>query len=238
MNGYAHEDAERRPSAYPMNTQFPALAVCVCDPECGCILAPVTRYFEQRGVSWELAQQNGWYPTDAVDCYRRVVIPAVTHKAGHKYWQARDVTGKANIRYQSPRGPRHEALVRMTPLCTPKGIVIVEGPFDALAAAGEGYYGIALMGMLPSQATLYHLALLVEELPVVVALDRDSTNEALRITTWLASQKLNVRTARLPGPEKDLAACLPQRRRALLKAWFEPFNLKSSHRQMLRALRA
>lgn len=211
---YAHEQNERKVNVHPMCTELPPQSV---DDGFGMKAAD---YLTSRKLSKELAKQNGWYlSTQAGDEYPRIVIPAITHKAGHVYWQARDISGTAYIRYQSPKGPRHEALVRVLPRDKPKGIVILEGPCCALAAAGQGYIGYALMGMMPSQATMMHLALLIQdnpELNALVLLDRDSGNAAVKIVAFLASQGYKCKWAMLPGPEKDLAECLPSKRRKFL----------------------
>lgn len=216
---YWHESEERKPNAHPMCTEFPAQVVSPSVEQLA------TDYLYARKLVPELAEENGWYvSTDAQDTYPRIVIPAVTHKAGHVYWQARDISGKAYIRYQSPKGPRHEALVKVSPFHAPRGIVVVEGPMDALAAAGEGYLSYALMGMQPNQSTLLHLALLIEdtkELNTLVVLDRDSAEHALRIALFLSTQGYYAKVKHLPGPEKDLAACLPKKRNQFLKSNFQ-----------------
>lgn len=214
---YWHESEERKPNKHPMCTTFPTQSPMQHNMNC---------YLEKRNLDWKLARENGWYESD--DCgdkyvmYRRVVIPAVTHKAGHVYWQARDLFGHSHIRYQSPKGPRHEALVQVTPESSRLGVVVVEGPMDALAAAGAGYVSFALMGMIPSQATLYHLILLVheyKELPILVLLDRGENANAMRISTFLSSQGYLAKFAELP--EKDLAACNPLQRKSFLKQKFQ-----------------
>lgn len=197
---YWHEAEERRPNKFPMCISFPDRSICQFD---------MFTYLKERKLDYVVAVANGWYASeDAGDGYTRVVIPAVTHKVGHVYWQARDIFGKAYIRYQSPKGPRYEALVKVTPITKPKGIVVVEGPMCALRAAMFGYVGIALMGMQPSTATLYHLALLLADYPALkvrVILDKDSAQHAVRVTTWLASQGVNAKRHVLNGKEKDLA---------------------------------
>lgn len=216
---YWHESEERKPNAHPMCTEFPAQSVD------GVHCVKALCYLNERNLDKDLAVKNGWYvSSDAQDTYPRIVIPAVTHKAGHVYWQARDVSGKAFIRYQSPKGPRHEALIKVSPSQAPRGIVVVEGPMDALAAAGEGYLSYALMGMQPNQSTLLHLALLIEdtkELNILVVLDRDSAEHALRIALFLSTQGYYAKVKHLPGPEKDLAACLPKKRKQFLKSNFQ-----------------
>lgn len=223
---YWHEYEERKPNAKPMCTELPAQTVDLKHE------LAAHNYLTERNLDKALARFNGWYvSTEAGDRYTRIVIPAVTHKAGHAYWQARDVTGKAFIRYQSPEGPRHEALVRVETKDTPKGVLIVEGPMDALAGAGEGYLSYALMGMQPSKATLMHLALLVEDnrcQNVLVLLDRDSAQHATAVSTFLCSQGYFAQSNCLPGPEKDLAQCQPQKREVFLGQSFQSLSKSRS----------
>jgi hypothetical protein len=92
---------------------------------------------------------------------------------------------------------------------------------DALAAAGEGYTGYALMGMHPSTATMMHLALLLDEdKKTRILLDRDSSENGLRVCTFLASNSIACLMGVLPGPEKDLAACLKPKRKGQLNHLF------------------
>ena len=215
---YQHEAEERKPNKHAMCTEFPS---AYAGTE-----GYMWEYFWERKLENNVAVANGWYESCcAGDTERRIVIPAMTHKPGHVYWQARAVSPKAYLRYTSPKGPRHEAIVVVHPndVCgRPFGNVIVEGPMDALAAAGEGYSGYALMGMQPSKATLYHLALLLRDRqPTLVLLDRDSGAYGIPIVAFLASNSYNVRLATMPGPEKDLAECAPELRSKLLSRMFK-----------------
>jgi hypothetical protein len=183
-------------------------------------------YLLKRELDPELAQENGWFPSrNAGDSFLRIVIPCITHKTGHIYFQARDVTNKAYLRYQSPKGSRHEALCVIHPKQETRGNVVVEGPLDALAAAGAGYTGYSLMGMKPSQATLMHLALLLTETcgkeacPILICLDRGEVANSIKVAAFLASQSLTTAVAELP--EKDLAACLPKVREKFLHQSFK-----------------
>lgn len=213
---YQHETQERKPNTHPMCTALPPIAV---DHDARLLC---NEYLLKRELDPVLAQENGWFPSrGAGDSFLRIVIPAQTHKTGHVYWQARDVTGKAFLRYQSPKGPRHEALAKVVPNGFALGNVIVEGPLDALAAAMEGCIGFALMGMKPSQATLMHLALLLHDRPMsntIVCLDRGEGANATKVALFLATQGLSVAVNELP--EKDLAQCLPSKRRKFLRQSF------------------
>lgn len=218
MPYYQHEEFAHKQNAYPMCTELPSFNPSETASNC------CHEYLEDRKLDADLAKANGWFPsTTAGDAFLRIVIPAITHKQSHVYWQARDVTGKAYLRYQSPKGPRHEALVRVLPEDANKslGNIVVEGPMDALAAAMCGYVGYALMGMKPSQATIMHLALLIEDTPTsktLVCLDRGEMANAIKVVMFLSSQGYESAVAELP--EKDLAQCKPLARRKFLDRSF------------------
>ena len=229
---YTHEQQESKKNTHPMCTALPPMTV---DRDAGLLC---NEYLLKRNLDPVLAQDNGWFPSrEAGDSFLRIVIPCVTHKTAHVYWQARNVTGKAYLRYQSPKGPRHEALCVIHPEQETLGNVVVEGPLDALAAAGAGYTGYSLMGMKPSQATLTHLALLLttseghEALHTLICLDRGEVANGIKVATFLASQSLPAAVAELP--EKDLAECLPKVREKFLHQSFKHlFKSRSSVKRL------
>lgn len=222
---YWHESEERKPNKHPMCTEFPVQHTVQHNME---------QYLIDRKLDPGVARANGWYESNACgDKCNRVVIPAVTHKAGHVYWQARDIFGHSHIRYQSPKGPRHEALVQVTPESSKLGVVVVEGPFCALGAAQAGYMGYALMGMKPSASTLMHLCLLLEDhkdLPVLVMLDRDSAEAAVHVATFVSSQGYRCKIGHFTK-SKDLAELLPNERAKLLRTYFRTFDSSKRKRR-------
>ena len=132
MQTYSFEYKLDRDKA-PANTTWPLMSTSGVD------LDASRAYLKERGLSWDLAEENGWYPSrNAMDSFLRIVIPALTTVKDHIYWQARAVSKNVHIRYQTPRGPRHGALVRVRALPDDEHtceVVIVEGPLDALAVA-------------------------------------------------------------------------------------------------------
>ncbi len=204
---YAHERRPRRPAGSPTPPVWPPPAEHAW-PE-------VERYLRGRGLDPALARHAGWYPAEWAGALR-VVIPALT--AGPpRFWQARAITEAPGVRrYESPRAPRGEAVVAVFPPGASHGTVLVEGPFDALAAAGEGYVGIAWMGHRPTPEALDWARALARP-PVAIVADRDATVDALRI--WRRFP--GARYGEPPPPYKDLAACPGEVRRRFLHGLFE-----------------
>ena len=225
---YQHDRVElkRQYRKSELNTRWPTRGTDAEDIE------DMKTYLFERGLSYELAADNGWYPSwDAGDDYLRIVIPAFSSEVGHAYWQARAINPRAFIRYQSPKGPRHDACVRVAPstknqLSEDGGRtwnrvgVVVEGPMDALAAAECGVFSYALMGATPSKIVLDRLVSMLKEDydHLFVMPDRDAVKEGIDILYRLAVEMLPVKLVRLEQwtDKKDFASLPYATRRTIL----------------------
>lgn len=177
--------------------------------------AVVVAYLALRGLDPEIAATNGWYATqDAGDDHLRVLIPA-TNTKGYAYWQARAVDPDVEKRYRSPHYAVGDSVVLVYPTGgIPRRVVIVEGPMDALAAAGCGCLGLAVMGKQPDAAVYDHIISLVRGKGVVIVPDSDGFIGAVGIQAELAKRGVFAEI-RLAG-EKDLAALSDHYRRLVL----------------------
>lgn len=175
-------------------------------------------YLEARKLSFKLAKDNGWYPALDYAGNARVVIPASSMVNSWNYFQARlIVTAHPSVkRYVSPAAPRGDALAVVFPSKSPKGSIIVEGPMDALAAAGMGYVGVALMGNKPGEAVLDHIEEIVKVYgDCYVIPDRDAFQEGASITADLWARGVRCTLKSIQGA-KDLAELSPERRKILI----------------------
>lgn len=205
---YAHEYTERRREARPVRR-----ASALPKPAADLALAQ-DRYLARRGLDPDLARFNGWYPSlSAGDREARVVIPA---SPGYlRFWQARAMDPAVPKRYQSPHGPRGCAVIVVYPARgMTKTAVVVEGPMDALAAAGAGFLGVALMGNTPGPDVFDYLGTILAGRAVVVAPDRDAQGAGARWLAELTARDLAARLVLLPA--KDLASIRPEDRREAL----------------------
>ncbi len=216
---YAHEGYERKQTQTVLNNVWPELSSNGSDHDA------MRYYLATRRLSAEVAEANVWYPTrKANDDFLRICIPCVTPVEGHVYWQARAVSPKAFIRYQSPKASRLDAVVRVQPLnehgdrYDAATCVVVEGPMDALAAAACGYDSFALMGITPPQSTVEYLSSLINRRRTIVLLDNEceAAAKGVDIALYLASKGILVRQA--SPPRKDLAELTPERRLTLLRS--------------------
>lgn len=169
----------------------------------------------KRGLRIATAIKNHWYVSrDAGDFHLRVVIPCMSNNPQNRFWQGRLIASvEGALRYTSPAGcQRGDALVVVHPLNGPSGTCLVEGPFDALAAADVGFLGIAWMGMNPGDAPIAFAKQLLRE-PVLVVADGDNLGAAVKIWKHFPGAYLVN-----PYPYKDLAEMPEDERRAMLYA--------------------
>ena len=168
-------------------------------------------YLLWRHCEPELAKASGWYPAKYKEV-PRVIIPC-SNREGVPYFQGRDMTETHELRYASPPVPRDDSLCIVWPEDSkPRfGGVILEGPLDALAAAGEGFVGVSLMGNMPTDEVLQHLLTFARAFqPIYVVPDADALDAGARLFASLAQHGLDVK---LKTPAyKDLAAMSPKQR--------------------------
>jgi hypothetical protein len=176
----------------------------------------MAEYLGDRRLELDLAIDNLWYPScTAGDHHPRIVIPASSKIPGNVFWQARFMGEGVKPKYQSPHAARGDAVVVVWP--SQKGIThsaIVEGPMDALAAAGTGRMGVALMGVTPPDESLALTAALVRGTICVLVADTDAIPEMTRVYEYLCQRVPLVMVS--PFPCKDLAEAMPDEREAIL----------------------
>ena len=209
---YAHEWGERgvRPTAPLRPVVLPPWEERM-DPL-------LRRYLKGRQLSYEVASGNGWYATMDDQSYARVVIPASSLANSWPYYQARLIVEapKAVKRYMSPAAPRGDALAIVFPIGEILGSIIVEGPMDALAAAGMGYVGVGLMGNTPNSDVMDHIRAIVHVYGnCFVVPDRDAFQEGVEITASLWTRGVPCILKRIVGA-KDLAELSPEGRENLI----------------------
>lgn len=206
---YTHEFKEKREDAKPLRP--------VVMPEYEEELESLQdEYLSKRKLDIEVASLNDWYPTDD-NGIPRLVIPASTLTNTWPYYQARAMVDHP-VRYRSPAAPRGDALIVTHPEGQAVGVVVVEGPMDSLAAAGEGFIGVALMGNKPSEKVFEHLVSLLStfQLPAIVLPDRDAFQEGAILTAKLWTRGIKCQLRAIHGA-KDLAELSPSQRRLLLR---------------------
>jgi hypothetical protein len=176
-------------------------------------------YLRSRALDPDLARKNFWFPSRTVDGYDRVVVPATSDQTGNLYWQARLLSTEEPFvrRWESPHGvARGNAVCLVWPRLLTGKSLIVEGPMDALAAAGEGFLAVALMGVTPAPEVLDLTSRLIRGTICAIVMDLGAETPMAENAQYLAQRhSLHARLI-TPYPAKDLAAMTREERRALL----------------------
>lgn len=141
----------------------------------------------------------------------------------YAFWQGRLIEDNDSYRrWDSPRGPRGDALVYLTPthLILEGPLLVVEGPLDALAIAEFGYDVVAILGATPTGIVLNHVAGLAqarERVPRVLWVpDKDAVKPAMKRQAALGTMGVLTTVQMLPGAYKDFAEIPRENRREIL----------------------
>lgn len=212
MNAYDHEREGRTvDDTRPFNQSMP--------PVNEGLWLRMQYYLRQRELSFDLAKTNGWYPSsNAGDRDARIVIPA-TASEHNVYWQARSMEPHPVLRYQSPYAPRGDALIIVWPKDPPKGVAVSEGPMDGLAAAGEGWIGVGMMGVTPPLAALQLLVKVCTGKRTILIEDTDMNGALRRSMLFLLARGVKSEL-RLLYPFKDLAVVPKEKRTPMIEGTY------------------
>lgn len=178
-------------------------------------------YLRERNLDADLARKNYWFPSRTVDGYSRLVVPGTSDQPGNLYYQARllpgqESPGSAPRRWESPHGvSRGNSLCLVWPKVMAGQSVIVEGPMDALAAAGEGFIAVGLMGVTPASEVLDLTSRLLRGTICALVMDLGAETPMAENAAYLHRRGLHAYLIS-PYPAKDLAAMTRLERRALL----------------------
>lgn len=161
-------------------------------------LGPALRYLEGRGVSFEIAADIGIGFCAAGKYANRVVIPVYD---GERLvgWSARDITGRAERKYENAPGMmRDRMLFNMNAIArvTAQPLICAEGGFDALAYWPDAvcFLGKPSPGQLP--------IILQARRPLAIVLDGDAWREGWAYARRLQLRGLKAGSVRLP-PKRD-----------------------------------
>lgn len=226
---YAHEFD--KPKSQTFNTTWPTVSNRKEDQK------RFKDYLKSRRLDFETAYLNGWYPS-RLDCLR-IVIPCLSTKPGHAYYQARACSQKVTLRYASPFGARHGALCPLDPTdeATPFPVsftAIVEGPMCGLVLAYYGIPAIAVMGIRPDKEAQAHLVSLLKARRhgAVVAFDNEDEAQACAARLALRLSSSGIRTHVMNLDRKDIADSSDDERLTIvrkMKTWQNKSRLSTNN---------
>ena len=183
------------------------------------LLESMRIYLESRGLRHDVAMSNGWYPS-MIRGEARVVIRSTSKRYPElNFWQARSMVDASELRYDSPKGNRADALGIVRGASSHRFcLVVTEGPMDALAAAAiPGMDGVCTFGKNPSALQLEHLSHLTQQYSFVILVPDSDSPEFVGIIINALSYHPHVDVLMLEQ-FKDLASVPSDKREDLMNA--------------------
>lgn len=180
-----------------------------------------------RGFSWDeiVANRAGWAWGGRFD--GRVILPAYVDGA-IVFWQAWDYTKQKKIKYDSPRNEdvpisRQAVVYNIERYPAAEQLVVCEGAFNAWSVDQCQNFGVATFGKAISIVQILKLVTHPAK-RILIGLDPDAMDEAVRLYTILKSFGKDAAICRLPQGKDFNDLTLDERRRVLDSAgqpdWF------------------
>lgn len=149
-------------------------------------------YLTQRGIGMkEIIKYNIGYCKDGLYS-RRVIIPSYTSDGSLNYFISRSYYADEKMKYKNP--PISKNIICLdSQINWNEPIILCEGVFDAIAIRRNA---IPLLGKFPSKQ-------LVEKIfmsgisDIIISLDNDAINEALKAAEYFRKQGINVKMIKL-----------------------------------------
>jgi DNA primase len=155
-------------------------------------------YLTQRGIGMaEIVKYNIGYCKDGLYA-RRVIIPSYNSDGSLNYFISRSYYQDEKMKYKNP--PISKNIICLdSQINWKEPIILCEGVFDAITIRRNA---IPLLGKFPSK-TLVEKIFMNGVSDIVISLDNDAMNEALKVSDYFRKQGINVKLMMLK--DKDAA---------------------------------
>jgi len=155
-------------------------------------------YLTQRGIGMaEIVKYNIGYCKDGLYA-RRVIIPSYNSDGSLNYFISRSYYQDEKMKYKNP--PISKNIICLdSQINWKEPIILCEGVFDAITIRRNA---IPLLGKFPSK-TLVEKIFMNGVSDIVISLDNDAMNEALKVSDYFRKQGINVKLMTLK--DKDAA---------------------------------
>jgi DNA primase len=155
-------------------------------------------YLTQRGIGMaEIVKYNIGYCKDGLYA-RRVIIPSYNSDGSLNYFISRSYYQDEKMKYKNP--PISKNIICLdSQINWKEPIILCEGVFDAITIRRNA---VPLLGKFPSK-NLVEKIFMNRVTDIVISLDNDAINEALKVSDYFRKQGINVKLMMLK--DKDAA---------------------------------
>ena len=126
---------------------------------------------------------------------RRVIIPSFDEEGKLNYYSARTIDEDTGMKYINASVPKVSVVFNEINIDWKKELALVEGPFDLVKCNTNS---TCLLGSHLSKDSLLFERIVVNQTPIVVALDPDAQKKSHEIAKMLASYGIAVKLADIP----------------------------------------
>lgn len=177
------------------------------------------RFLLDRGLSYRIIRMFNFYYADEGKYIDRVIIPSYDEKGSLNFFVARSIYGSSDItKYVHPTVPKEDIIFNELMITWEKPIVLVEGPFDAIAVNRNA---IPLLGSTLHQKGAIFRKILNARPEVILMLDNDQAGKegtvkaGKLLTDWNINTSITEYNSKDPGslPHKSLVDAIKQRKR-------------------------
>jgi len=149
----------------------------------------------------------------------RVIMPSFTSEGDLNFFTGRSVVG-ANPKYLNPQVHREDIIFNEINIDWNEPLTIVEGPFDLIKCNTNA---TCLLGSDLTTDYKLFLMLVKHKTPVILALDPDAKDKALKIADLLSEFDISVSLMNIPAPYKDVGELTQSQFNSLLET-VTPFS--------------
>jgi len=145
-------------------------------------------YLTQRGIGIkEIVKYNIGYCKDGMYS-RRIIVPSYNSDGSLNYFISRSYYADEKMKYKNP--PISKNIICLdSQINWNEPVILCEGVFDAITIRRNA---IPLLGKFPSK-TLVEKIFMNGVTDIVISLDNDAINEALKVSDYFRKQGINVR---------------------------------------------
>ena len=149
----------------------------------------VKRYLGDRGIEEKEIWRYRIGTCLRGKCRRRAVITSYDCDGKLNYWTGRSID-ESSVKYVNPRVERRDVIFNEIDIDWTKELTIVEGPFDLISCGGNS---TCLLGSSLSVSHSLFQRIVGNQVPVILALDKDVKKKAHDIAKLLFSHGISVR---------------------------------------------
>lgn len=174
---------------------------------------------KKRGIPADDLDRELWYwkfgftPYSNEEYRNRIIIPSFDSIGNVNYFTARSM-GRSSLKYKNPDVPKESIIFNEINIDWSKPLTLVEGPFDLIKCNENA---TCILGSELGYDYKLVRKIVINQTPVVLALDNDAWGKTVSIARLLVSANVEVSLVEIPSNVEDVGAMTKDEFALLLK---------------------